>query len=96
MATIRATVGQAVVRFLAAQHSERDGVRRRLVPGVAGVGDSVGDAPWLAACGVSFAPANAVGAVREVVTHASALPDVAAVLEAYEALVMGNRRLVAG
>ncbi len=34
MATIRATVGQAVVRFLAAQHSERDGVRRRLVPGV--------------------------------------------------------------
>ena len=34
MASIRATVGQAVVRFLAAQHSERDGVRRRLVPGV--------------------------------------------------------------
>ena len=68
-----------------------------LEPGrVAGVGDSVGDAPWLAACGVSFAPANAVGAVRELVTHASALPDVAAVLEAYEALVMGNRRLVAG
>src|SRR5690606_30133102 len=27
---------------------------------VAGVGDSVGDAAWLRACGVSFAPANAV------------------------------------
>lgn len=26
------TVGQALVRFLAAQHSERDGVKRRLVP----------------------------------------------------------------
>ncbi len=34
MPTIRATVGQAVVRFLAAQYSERDGARRRLVPGV--------------------------------------------------------------
>jgi 3D-(3,5/4)-trihydroxycyclohexane-1,2-dione acylhydrolase (decyclizing) len=34
MRTTRATVGQAIVRFLAAQRSERDGVRRRLVPGV--------------------------------------------------------------
>ncbi|HEX7040578.1 MAG TPA: 3D-(3,5/4)-trihydroxycyclohexane-1,2-dione acylhydrolase (decyclizing) [Trueperaceae bacterium] len=34
MPTLRATVGQAVVRFLAAQYSERDGARRRLVPGV--------------------------------------------------------------
>ncbi len=33
MDTIRMTVGHAVVRFLAAQHSERDGVRRRLIPG---------------------------------------------------------------
>ena len=34
MPNVRATVGQAVVRFLAAQFSERDGVRRRLIPGV--------------------------------------------------------------
>jgi len=34
MPNVRATVGQAVVRFLAAQYSERDGVRRRLIPGV--------------------------------------------------------------
>ncbi len=34
MTKVRATVGQALVRFLAAQHSERDGQRRRLVPGV--------------------------------------------------------------
>ena len=32
METLRLTVGQAVVRFLAAQYSERDGVRQRLIP----------------------------------------------------------------
>ncbi|MDO5698744.1 MAG: 3D-(3,5/4)-trihydroxycyclohexane-1,2-dione acylhydrolase (decyclizing) [Dermatophilus congolensis] len=36
-ATIRLTVGQAIVRFLSAQFSERDGVRRRLVPGMFGI-----------------------------------------------------------
>ncbi|MGK5683287.1 3D-(3,5/4)-trihydroxycyclohexane-1,2-dione acylhydrolase (decyclizing) [Actinoplanes sp. URMC 104] len=34
---VRLTVAQAVVRFLAVQHSERDGVRRRLVPGCFGI-----------------------------------------------------------
>jgi len=34
MDTIRLTVGQALVRFLAAQWTERDGVRRRTIPGV--------------------------------------------------------------
>lgn len=34
MTTVRLTVGQALVRFLGAQHSVRDGKRRRLVPGV--------------------------------------------------------------
>lgn len=34
---IRLTVGQAVVRYLQAQHSERDGERRRLVPAVFGI-----------------------------------------------------------
>ncbi len=34
MTTLRSTVGQAIVRFLAAQYSERDGVRRRLIPGM--------------------------------------------------------------
>ena len=32
MADVRATVGQAIVRYLAAQYSERDGERRRAVP----------------------------------------------------------------
>ena len=32
MAEVRATVGQAIVRYLAAQYSERDGVRRRAIP----------------------------------------------------------------
>src|SRR5207342_2623209 len=36
-ATVRLTVAQAVVRFLAQQHSERDGVEQRLVPGVFGI-----------------------------------------------------------
>ncbi len=36
-ATIRLTVGQALVRFLAAQHTERDGIRQRLIPGAFGI-----------------------------------------------------------
>ncbi|WP_171715561.1 3D-(3,5/4)-trihydroxycyclohexane-1,2-dione acylhydrolase (decyclizing) [Metallococcus carri] len=36
-ATVRLTVAQALVRFLAAQHTERDGVERRLIPGVFGI-----------------------------------------------------------
>lgn len=35
--TIRLTVAQALVRFLAHQHSERDGQRCRLIPGVFGI-----------------------------------------------------------
>ena len=35
--TVRLTVGQALVRFLAHQYSERDGVERRLVTGVFGI-----------------------------------------------------------
>ncbi len=34
MSTVRLTVGQAIVKYLAAQSSERDGVARRLVPGM--------------------------------------------------------------
>ncbi|HEY6749598.1 MAG TPA: thiamine pyrophosphate-binding protein, partial [Mycobacteriales bacterium] len=36
-ATVRLTVGQATVRFLAAQHTERDGVRHRLFAGCFGI-----------------------------------------------------------
>lgn len=35
--TVRLTVAQALVRFLAAQYSERDGVRQRLIPGTFGI-----------------------------------------------------------
>ncbi len=34
MPSVRLTVAQALVRFLAAQHSVRDGVRQRLIPGM--------------------------------------------------------------
>jgi 3D-(3,5/4)-trihydroxycyclohexane-1,2-dione acylhydrolase (decyclizing) len=37
MTTIRLTVGQAIVRFLAAQHTERDGVEHRLIEGLFGI-----------------------------------------------------------
>jgi 3D-(3,5/4)-trihydroxycyclohexane-1,2-dione acylhydrolase (decyclizing) len=37
MSTVRLTTAQALVRFLAAQHTERDGERRRLVNGTFGI-----------------------------------------------------------
>ncbi len=37
MATVRLTVAQALIRFLAAQHSERDGQVQRLIPGCFGI-----------------------------------------------------------
>src|SRR3954469_8233464 len=37
MGTVRLTVSQALVRFLANQYSERDGVERRLIPGCFGI-----------------------------------------------------------
>jgi 3D-(3,5/4)-trihydroxycyclohexane-1,2-dione acylhydrolase (decyclizing) len=37
MGTVRLTVGQALVRFLASQHSERDGVEQRLIAGCWGI-----------------------------------------------------------
>ncbi|MFC3495654.1 3D-(3,5/4)-trihydroxycyclohexane-1,2-dione acylhydrolase (decyclizing) [Glycomyces rhizosphaerae] len=37
MSTIRLTTSQALVRFLAAQYSERDGIEQRLIPGVWGI-----------------------------------------------------------
>ena len=37
MRTIRMTTAQAVVKYLQAQHSERDGVQRRLIPAIFGI-----------------------------------------------------------
>jgi len=37
VSTIRLTVGQAIVRFMAAQHVERDGVQSRFIAGVWGI-----------------------------------------------------------
>src|SRR3984893_15985742 len=37
LTTVRLTVGQAVVRFLAAQRSERDGTSHRLIEGCFGI-----------------------------------------------------------
>jgi hydroxymethylpyrimidine pyrophosphatase-like HAD family hydrolase len=62
---------------------------------VAGIGDSVGDLPWLRLCGIGVAPLVAADAVRAEVTHASDLPAVEAALATYEALVAANRRWVA-
>jgi hydroxymethylpyrimidine pyrophosphatase-like HAD family hydrolase len=62
---------------------------------VAGIGDSVGDVGWLRRCGVSIAPAGAVSEVKDVVDAVSALFDVAAALQAYDALIAANRVLAA-
>ena len=35
--TVRLTAGQAVVRFLAAQRTERDGVTQRAIPAIFGI-----------------------------------------------------------
>lgn len=37
MSTVRLTVAQALVRFLAQQYTERDGIEQRLIPGVWGI-----------------------------------------------------------
>ena len=37
MSTLRLTVGQAIVRFMAAQYTERDGVEQRFIAGVWGI-----------------------------------------------------------
>ena len=60
---------------------------------VAGIGDSVGDLPWLAACGVSVAPANAAPEVRSAVSRAFDVPGVEAALAAYLWLIETNRRV---
>ena len=62
--TVRLTVAQALVRFLANQHSERDGVRQRLFAGcfgifghgnVAGVGQALLQAALLNTAGTGEA-----------------------------------------
>jgi len=63
------------------------------VEAVAGIGDSVGDLAWLAACGLSVAPANAVAEVKAAVDVNLPGQDAAAALAAYIALVEANRRL---
>ncbi|MDG9702082.1 3D-(3,5/4)-trihydroxycyclohexane-1,2-dione acylhydrolase (decyclizing) [Streptomyces sp. DH37] len=56
--TVRLTVAQALVRFLAAQHTERDGRRRRLV----------------AACWGIFGHGNVAGIGQALLEHAGEMP----------------------
>ncbi|MFF9313935.1 3D-(3,5/4)-trihydroxycyclohexane-1,2-dione acylhydrolase (decyclizing) [Streptomyces sp. NPDC014748] len=56
--TVRLTVAQALVRFLAAQHTERDGVRHRLIAGMWGV----------------FGHGNVAGIGQALVEHADVMP----------------------
>ena len=62
MSTVRLTVAQALVRFLASQHSERDGVRQRLIAGCFGIfghGNVAGVGPARSpACSGTTAPAS--------------------------------------
>lgn len=61
---------------------------------VAGIGDSVGDVGWLARCGVSVAPANAVPEVLAAADLALPGQDVAAALAGYRELISANRRFL--
>ncbi|MGW5367794.1 3D-(3,5/4)-trihydroxycyclohexane-1,2-dione acylhydrolase (decyclizing) [Streptomyces sp. NPDC004009] len=56
--TVRLTVAQALVRFLAAQHTERDGERRRLIAATWGI----------------FGHGNVAGLGQALVEHAGAMP----------------------
>ncbi len=58
---------------------------------IAYIGDSGGDIEALAAVGTSFAPENAIDAVKSVVQRVTA-PRIAGVVEAYEACVTHNAR----
>ncbi|MFF0432039.1 3D-(3,5/4)-trihydroxycyclohexane-1,2-dione acylhydrolase (decyclizing) [Streptomyces sp. NPDC004327] len=56
--SVRLTVAQALVRFLAAQHTERDGVRRRLITATWGI----------------FGHGNVAGIGQALVEHAALMP----------------------
>jgi hypothetical protein len=60
---------------------------------VAYIGDSGGDLAALRVVGTSFAPENAISAVKTVVQRVTS-PRIAGVVEAYEACVARNRSLV--
>lgn len=61
---------------------------------VAGIGDSVGDLPWLELCGVAVAPANGDERLQARVEAVSAHEDIAAVLELYAAVTEANHALM--
>src|SRR5919108_4786877 len=56
--TIRLTTAQAIVRYLQAQHSERDGETRRLIPGIFGI----------------FGHGNVIGLGQALEEHGGGLP----------------------
>jgi HAD superfamily hydrolase (TIGR01484 family) len=61
---------------------------------VAGIGDSIGDVPWLRQCGQSCAPANCDPKMKTVVSFLSSQCDVEATLEFYYQLIETNRELL--
>ncbi len=75
--TIRLTVAQALVRFLAAQHSERDGVRQRLIPGAFGIfghGNVAGVGQALLQNALAPAPAEAGAPVEAAIPAEAEMP----------------------
>jgi 3D-(3,5/4)-trihydroxycyclohexane-1,2-dione acylhydrolase (decyclizing) len=76
--TVRLTMSQAVVRYLQAQHSERDGKTRRLVPamfGIFGHGNVCGLGQALEECGQDlpyYQPCNEQSMVHTAIGYAKA------------------------
>ena len=72
MGTVRLTVAQALVRFLANQYSERDGVEQRLIPGCWGIfghGNVAGVGQALLEAAVQFGGDTGGGAPRGLPYH---------------------------
>jgi hypothetical protein len=98
--TVRLTAAQALVRFLAAQWSERDGHRRRVIPGVFGIfghGNVCGLAPALEECeALAFhQPRNEQAMVHAAIGYARA-SNLLATLACTASVGPGSTNLVTG
>jgi 3-deoxy-D-manno-octulosonate 8-phosphate phosphatase KdsC-like HAD superfamily phosphatase len=60
---------------------------------MAAIGDAIPDLPFLDSVGVSYAPSNAQGPVKELCQFVSSSPDHLAALEMIESVLAHNRKV---
>lgn len=101
MTTIRMTAGQALIRYLSVQHSERDGERRRLIPatfGIFGHGNVAGVGQALDEAGAEmrfYQPKNEQSMVHTAIGYAKAVNRLAT-LACSASIGPGSTNLVTG